>query len=64
LEVKTLSIARCFGGMLSAQIKQQSSTSGVGYFQASALEMEKEEGWSVLRHVEIEASYPSRFLCG
>ncbi len=29
LEVETLSIACCFGGMLSAQIKQQSSTSGV-----------------------------------
>ncbi len=29
LEVETLSIAHCFGGMLLAQIKQQSSTSGV-----------------------------------
>jgi hypothetical protein len=38
-----LSIAHCFGGMLSAQIKQQSSMSGVGYFRASALEMEKEK---------------------
>jgi hypothetical protein len=28
LEVETLSIARCFGGTLSTQIKQQSSTSG------------------------------------
>ncbi len=28
LEVETSSIARCFGGTLSAQTKQQSSTSG------------------------------------
>ncbi len=48
LEVETLSIACCFGGTLSAQIKQQSSTSGGWYFRASALEMEKEEAWFVL----------------
>ncbi len=29
LEVEMLSIARCFGGTLLAQIKQQSSTSGI-----------------------------------
>jgi hypothetical protein len=61
--VETLSIACCFGGVLSAPIKQQSFMSGVWYFTASALEMEKEEGWFVLRHVGIEAFYPSRFLC-
>ncbi len=63
LEVETLSIVHCFGGMLSVQIKQQTSMSGVWYFRASALEMEEEEGWFVLRHVKIEAFYPSRFLC-
>jgi hypothetical protein len=44
LEVEMPSIARCFGGTLSAQIKQQSSTSGVWNFTASALELEKEGG--------------------
>ncbi len=44
--------------------QEQSSMSGVLYFTASALEMEKEECWFVFHHVGIEAFYPSRFLCG
>ncbi len=62
-EVEMSSIARCFGCTLSAQIKQQSSTSGGWYFRASALEMEKEECWSVFSHVGIETFYPLRILC-
>ncbi len=61
LEVETSSIACCFGGTLLAQIKQQSSMSGIWYFQASALEMEKEEGWFVLRHKNQVRLYI--FLC-
>jgi hypothetical protein len=58
------SIACCFGFTLSAQIKQQSTTSGLYYFGASVLEMEKEEGLFILRYVGIEDFHPSRFLCG
>jgi imidazolonepropionase-like amidohydrolase len=42
--VATSSIACCFGCTLLAQIKQQSTTSGICYFGASALGMEKEIG--------------------
>ena len=63
-EVATSSTACCFGCMLSMQIKQQSSTSGVYYCGASSLEMEKEDGWSSFRYAEIEVFHPSRFLCG
>jgi hypothetical protein len=63
-EVVTLSTAGCFGCTLMAQIKQQSTTSGVYYCGTSALEMEEEEGWFVLRYVRIKVFHPSRFLCG
>jgi hypothetical protein len=59
--VESLSIARCFGGTLLVQIKQESLTSGGRYFRASALELEKEEGWFVLHHKNQVCLYI--FLC-
>jgi hypothetical protein len=55
IKVAMSGIAVCFDCALQAQIKQQTSTSGLYNVGASALEVKEEKGWLRLCHFTTTA---------